>query len=117
MAADCKSALLRVRWFESSPLHQCQLFERGSYSGNTLAFQAKARSSILLPRSIFMDGAVKIFEGKPGFPLRPFGSVVEHSLGKGEVAGPIPAMGTKDGIPVGVDVWMWRMARTECLNQ
>ena len=27
---------------------------RGSYSGNTLAFQAKARSSILLPRSIFL---------------------------------------------------------------
>jgi hypothetical protein len=25
---------------------------------------------------------------------RPCGSVVEHSLGKGEVAGPIPAMGT-----------------------
>ena len=24
---------------------------RGSYSGNTLAFQAKAESSILLPRS------------------------------------------------------------------
>ena len=24
MAADCKSALLRVRWFESSPLHQRQ---------------------------------------------------------------------------------------------
>ena len=24
----------------------------------------------------------------------PFGSVVEHSLGKGEVAGPIPAKGT-----------------------
>ena len=24
----------------------------------------------------------------------PCGSVVEHSLGKGEVAGPIPAMGT-----------------------
>ena len=23
MAADCKSALLRVRWFESSPLHHC----------------------------------------------------------------------------------------------
>ena len=31
---------------------------RGSYSGNTLAFQAKARSSILLPRS-----TVDIFEG------------------------------------------------------
>jgi hypothetical protein len=26
--------------------------------------------------------------------LSPFGSVVEHSLGKGEVAGPIPAKGT-----------------------
>ena len=26
--------------------------------------------------------------------LGPFGSVVEHSLGKGEVAGPIPAKGT-----------------------
>jgi hypothetical protein len=25
---------------------------------------------------------------------RPCGSVVEHSLGKGEVAGPIPAKGT-----------------------
>ena len=57
MAADCKSALLRVRWFESSPLHQVMSLTvldepmRGSYSGNTLAFQAKARSSILLPRS------------------------------------------------------------------
>ena len=28
---------------------------------------------------------------------RPCGSVVEHSLGKGEVAGPIPAMGTMFG--------------------
>ena len=28
------------------------------------------------------------------FLERPCGSVVEHSLGKGEVAGPIPAMGT-----------------------
>ena len=27
--------------------------------------------------------------------IRPCGSVAEHSLGKGEVAGPIPAMGTK----------------------
>ena len=26
--------------------------------------------------------------------FRPCGSVVEHSLGKGEVAGPIPAKGT-----------------------
>ena len=27
------------------------IFMRGSYSGNTLAFQANAESSILLPRS------------------------------------------------------------------
>ena len=61
---------------------------RGSYSGNTLAFQAKARSSILLPRSTVNMGDVKK-------KYSPFGSVVEHSLGKGEVAGPIPAKGTK----------------------
>jgi hypothetical protein len=30
-----------------------------------------------------------------GEGFRPCGSVVEHSLGKGEVAGPIPAKGTK----------------------
>lgn len=29
-----------------------------------------------------------------GYGKCPFGSVVEHSLGKGEVAGPIPAKGT-----------------------
>ena len=34
------------------------------------------------------------------FRSGPFGSVVEHSLGKGEVAGPIPAMGTI--------FWSWR---------
>jgi hypothetical protein len=81
MAADCKSALLRVRWFESSPLHQRQNSElvaiwvsypdsyvRGSYSGNTLAFQAKARSSILLPRSI-MVGVVRFLTGLVPFWL------------------------------------------------
>ncbi len=31
---------------------------------------------------------------KKGECFCPFGSVVEHSLGKGEVAGPIPAKGT-----------------------
>ena len=30
----------------------------------------------------------------------PCGSVVEHSLGKGEVAGPIPAMGTSNFLNV-----------------
>ena len=69
---------------------------RGSYSGNTLAFQAKARSSILLPRSTV---ALIWFVG-PSFC--PFGSVVEHSLGKGEVAGPIPAKGTNFGVAAGM---------------
>ena len=36
----------------SEAVRMC-FFMRGSYSGNTLAFQAKARSSILLPRSKF----------------------------------------------------------------
>jgi pantothenate kinase-related protein Tda10 len=34
----------------------------------------------------------KCLQGEQG--IRPFGSVVEHPLGKGEVAGPIPAKGT-----------------------
>ena len=69
---------------------------RGSYSGNTLAFQAKARSSILLPRST-VDWLLRSDIDIDSLSLAgycPFGSVVEHSLGKGEVAGPIPAMGT-----------------------
>jgi hypothetical protein len=36
---------------------------------------------------MFQDGRLAGFLG-------PCGSVVEHSLGKGEVAGPIPAKGT-----------------------
>jgi len=36
---------------------------RGSYSGNTLAFQANAESSILLPRSKFNN--VKVYMSKP----------------------------------------------------
>ncbi len=35
---------------------------------------------------------------------RPCGSVVEHSLGKGEVAGPIPAMGTINAVLVANDI-------------
>lgn len=34
---------------------------RGSYSGNTLAFQAKARSSILLPRSTCVVDLIEVF--------------------------------------------------------
>ncbi|MFM1955940.1 MAG: hypothetical protein RIR20_760 [Pseudomonadota bacterium] len=63
---------------------------RGSYNGNTLAFQARAAGSIPVPRS---KSSVVILNRIK----RPCGSVVEHSLGKGEVAGPIPAMGTMCG--------------------
>ena len=37
---------------------------RGSYSGNTLAFQAKADSSILLPRSKIFDNKQNIVYNK-----------------------------------------------------
>ena len=37
---------------------------RGSYSGNTLAFQANAESSILLPRS---KNPVTLFSNKVGY--------------------------------------------------
>ncbi len=77
---------------------------RGSYSGNTLAFQAKARSSILLPRSKVASCCVCCVEISrfAQANLCPFGSVVEHSLGKGEVAGPIPAKGTNFGVAAGM---------------
>jgi hypothetical protein len=39
----------------------------------------------------FLGGS--FFEVNAGF-FGPFGSVAEHSLGKGEVPGPIPGMGT-----------------------
>ena len=48
----------------------------------------------MLARNYFRNAAV----GVAGFlevPVGPNGSVAEHSLGKGEVAGPIPALGTK----------------------
>ena len=36
---------------------------------------------------------------------RPFGSVAEHSLGKGEVPGPIPGMGTINLVLLDVEVY------------
>ncbi len=52
---------------------------RGSYSGNTLAFQANAESSILLPRSKFCL----------------VNSAVECLPYKEKVGGSIPSPGTK----------------------
>ena len=52
-----RSQILGVRVSPGAPSISKDM--RGSYSGNTLAFQAKARSSILLPRSIFLPGCVE----------------------------------------------------------
>ena len=57
MAADCKSALLRVRWFESSPLHHSfteqvkSIARRVELNGRAEAFQAYDDGSIPFTRS------------------------------------------------------------------
>jgi hypothetical protein len=58
----------------------------------------KLQFSKLLSRVRFSHPAPSLLAVMVGVMnwLCPCGSVVEHSLGKGEVAGPIPAMGTMD---------------------
>ena len=53
---------------------------RGSYSGNTLAFQAKAESSILLPRSTQCqrDLVVRLLSSRKMFITYPCSLVVKH---------------------------------------
>ena len=77
----------------------------------TLAFQANDAGSIPVSRSRHEGSRFLQAFGDAGLP-GPCGSVVEHSLGKGEVAGPIP-MGTRSikGRPfhvaaIFVDVWL-----------
>ncbi len=67
--ADCKSAVFRLRWFESISTHSQGMFRGNSSVDRALAFQAGGRG----------------FE--PRFPLktRCNSSVVEHFLGKEEV--------------------------------
>ena len=82
-ATDCKSVLFRVRRFESAPAHHCG----NSSVGRALASQAKCRE----------------FESR--FPLQVLltygqvpclcSSVVEHSLGKGEVVSSILTTSSK----------------------
>ena len=52
------------RRFDPVYLHQKM---RGSYSGNTLAFQANAESSILLPRSTYGPCVMLILRSWQGF--------------------------------------------------
>ena len=90
-ATDCKSVL--SEYVGSNPTPSTTVYAvfgvfrevcGCSSVGRALVFQTKCR------------------EFEPRRPLQiliywisPCGSVVEHSLGKGEVAGPIPAMGTR----------------------
>ncbi len=46
---------LQIRLMQVRSLLPTPEYMRGSYSGNTLAFQAKARGSIPLPRSKFVQ--------------------------------------------------------------
>ncbi len=129
--ADCKSVGLRLRWFESSLLHQAFSRVRAAARSQKKAaarnFGARfsagvaqlvellpskqnVASSSLVSRSIvtrFNGAQVELSKERSvrrpqrsvqctaqTFAGRPCGSVVEHSLGKGEVARSIRAMGT-----------------------
>ena len=80
MAADCKSALLRVRWFESSPLHQVKVVGGfmeelssgsgrgwapllGDLNGRAEAFQAYDEGSIPFTRSRVFVGRALFYWG------------------------------------------------------
>jgi hypothetical protein len=90
-ATDCKSVLSEYVGSNPTPSTKLYYLFRGvlvwvcgcSSVGRALVFQTKCRE--FEPRRPLQY---------PEFWIRPCGSVVEHSLGKGEVAGPIPAMGT-----------------------
>ncbi len=81
--ADCKSAGFGLRRFESFSLHQnawIAWLAGVAQLARVSAFQAEGCG----------------FETRlPLHSTRPCGSVVEHTLGKGEVAGSILAMGSK----------------------
>ena len=92
-ATDCKSVLSEYEGSNPSPSTKSLKTFDGDKSrvcgcssvGRALVFQTKCRE--FEPRRPLQY---------PEFWIRPCGSVVEHSLGKGEVAGPIPAMGTSN---------------------
>ena len=79
--ADCKSVGLRLRWFESIPLHQ-RNFRKANFS-NAARKDTRSRWS-----NSSCDSLHPLHEACP------CGSVVEHSLGKGEVMRSIRIMGT-----------------------
>jgi hypothetical protein len=82
-ATDCKSVLFRVRRFESAPAHHCG----NSSAGRALASQAKCREfESRFPLQVLLLFGQSLLVG-PSQCL--CSSVVEHSLGKGEVVSSI----------------------------
>ena len=79
MAADCKSAGVSLRWFKSIPAHSVC----GSSSvGRASAFQAEGRG----------------FESRLPLIAAYIAQAVEHFLGKEEVTGSTPVIGSKLGM-------------------
>ena len=103
--ADCKSVGLRLRWFESNSLHQLfcknvlKCFKRVSWGCCRLlklircgcSSMVELKPSKLMTRVRFPSPAPAL---RSILEIRPCGSVVEHSLGKGEVGSSILPMGT-----------------------
>lgn len=90
--ADCNSADVRLRWFESITAH---FLLRGSSSvDRALAFQAKGRG--FEPRLPLKKMGLP--NRLQSYSVRLCSSVVEHFLGKEEVPGSNPGTGSSKGL-------------------
>jgi hypothetical protein len=101
--ADCKSAGVRLRRFESSPPHWWhrtfkQKLSQGSVGGFSPARPAGKGGNSSVGRASAFQAEGRGFESR--FPLQPMGigslahvaQAVEHFLGKEEVTGSIPVV-------------------------
>ena len=89
--ADCKSAGLRLRWFESTSLHQFHVVadsRRGSSS------MVEPQPSKLMVRVRFPSPAPLNCRRRPFHIVAHVAQSVEHLLGKEEVEGSIPFVST-----------------------
>jgi hypothetical protein len=104
---DCKSVGLRLRRFESFPLHHFDLqglkfdnLRAGvAQLARVSAFQAEGCGfETRLPLQSLLSSESGLLEKMTAWVKAelsgPCSSVVEHTLGKGEVAGSAPAMGS-----------------------
>ena len=89
--ADCKSAGVSLRWFESNSLHHfcfgrvVEVRAGVAQLARALAFQAKGRG---------FESRFPLHERSRCSAKSPGGSGVEHVLGKDEVTGSIPVLGS-----------------------